>query len=70
MNIQSLIASLLAGKVGTKLFGRLGKRFGLTPQQTTTILMVGIPIIWKFMQSRKKANRAAPNNIIKGKVRK
>jgi|GEM_PF-3404626 len=70
MNLQSLIGSLLAGKVGTKLFGRLGKRFGLTPQQTTTILMVGIPIIWKFLQSRKKTKNVVSKNVIKGKVRK
>jgi len=67
MNLQTIITSLLAGKVGTKIFGNLGKRFGLSPEKMTMILTIGIPILLKIVRSRKSTKSVG--NVIKGKVK-
>jgi hypothetical protein len=68
MNFKTLISSLLVGKVGSKILGPIGRRFGLSPQKMTMIVTIGIPVLMKLLRSRKATGSAA--NVIKGKVRR
>ncbi len=58
------------GKIGQKFAGRIGRKFGLSGEQVMMVIMVGVPILMKFLASRKRAKMMRKqgqdqNNIIR-----
>ncbi len=50
--MRNTILATIAAAFTKKYGARLGKRFGLTPQQITTIVTIGLPLLVSFIRKR------------------